>query len=637
MEFSDLAMVKLLQVLPELGPYIVTFKDVTDELNREGDETQVGLFIVSFGGQYYYIPITGKGEVLQPVDSIFDPTEGCFYPLTKSFLQKFINSQSLQLGNRTKIPQTVVQNPSVYGLVTPPRTGKFNYASESRVTEFLSILPPLTKKAFIEGVYRNKPFAENLNKMFGLSNIVESLSTSPAITKSASAETPLTDNMVEEMGIHVITGGEGLNDTEIQSILTKGYALRGIQKEVRIAVPAYDGNRYGSLQSISSVDQGLEFDIVMKNGETREGLVMRRSSILPQMALLLSRSASANFILFSNGDYTTKANVIGVAQGTNTNNVFKSIFQYSPPITASQLVDGDKAMLLTPDLEFVGAFRINRTESHSLGITIKGYNLVSQESVVMHAYKNCKQISAPNRSEIYIPSDAVFVRLNDDLDYELEVNINSAQARLELNSLVTLGGMSTIGYDGVEFSYNGSRVGNIPSLLTVLITTEGLPPKQAEEFIKRAQETRTCRFYISKKADFEPAEIPQYGNIPPEQPNSQGLGERQIGNMQEASETGDMETTGAMILSELLQVPSMDEYITEYLPEIKGAIDKLGRILFLARINMSKMFTGENASDIFSFLASLRNVYRLLGDNYIKLERMAQSIDEQQQIAQQEV
>jgi hypothetical protein len=60
------------------------------------------------------------------------------------------------MGKPTKIPDNVVQNPSIYSLVTPPRTGKFVYASSSRLEEFLTILPNMVKKAVLDEISTDK-------------------------------------------------------------------------------------------------------------------------------------------------------------------------------------------------------------------------------------------------------------------------------------------------------------------------------------------------------------------------------------------------------------------------------------------------------------------------------------------------
>ena len=80
--------------------------------------------------------------------------------------------------------------------------------------------------------------------------------------------------------------------------------------------------------------------------------------------------------------------------------------------------------------------------------------------------------------------------------------------------------------------------------------------------------------------------------------------------------------TEAMIISELLQTPDMFEMISEYLPVIEEAVDKLGRILFVSRVHLEKLALGNDVDTIFAFLSSLKIVYKLLGDNLLKLQEL---------------
>jgi hypothetical protein len=94
-------------------------------------------------------------------------------------------------------------------------------------------------------------------------------------------------------------------------------------------------------------------------------------------------------------------------------------------------------------------------------------------------------------------------------------------------------------------------------------------------------------------------------------------------NVQKSMELGDAQVAEATIISELLQVPNMFELIQEYLPDIEEAIDKLGRILFVSRVHIDQLSRNGDADSIFAFLANLKSVYRLLGDNMIKLQEMS--------------
>lgn len=621
-EFSSIATEKLLRLFPELSPYIINFSDVTDELARENDDTRVGMFICQLGGKAFYIPIVGKGNVVQSIDSLFDPEAQEFTPLTKQMIQQLINSQP-QIGKPSRIPATVTQNPSVYGLVVPPRTGKLAYAGGSRFVELLAASPDMVKKAFVEQIKANQPFADVLNKTFDLADIFKALQPT-----GSSASTLLSDK--DKDLIQVITGGDGLSESEVQSILDKGYAMRGIQKETRIAVPALDYNRMGEVTQIGGADVGNSFDIVMSNGETREGFLIEQAKEVPQHAMVKAtllcsaKSARAPFLtLFSNGDYCSSSSMVASGVSKSGADTLRNLFTYSPPITAMSVASGMPVLVMNDELKSITSLYVNRVEIHSAGVKITGYPLIdSGNTITVHAFRNCSKVNAVSANEIFVPFNTTFIVLGKNVSMDLETNVVSAQAKTELRTMMSLGSMSTIGFDGTEYSYNGKAVGGVPSVMKVLVMDEGINPFQAEDFVKKASENKFFKFYMSKQADYAPAEIPQYGNTVDGDQSQYDFGANLVGNTMQAAAANDSQVLEATLLSELVQAPNMNEYIQEYLPEIKAGMDKLGRVLFLIKVNMSKMFNGENASEIFSLVGNLRNVYRLLGDNYIKLERL---------------
>ena len=43
----------------------------------------------------------------------------------------------------------------------------------------------------------------------------------------------------------------------------------------------------------------------------------------------------------------------------------------------------------------------------------------------------------------------------------------------------------------------------------------------------------------------------------------------------------------------------------------------------MARVHVSRLAEANDADSVYAFLAALKTVYRLLGDNYMKLKEMA--------------
>ena len=79
----------------------------------------------------------------------------------------------------------------------------------------------------------------------------------------------------------------------------------------------------------------------------------------------------------------------------------------------------------------------------------------------------------------------------------------------------------------------------------------------------------------------------------------------------------------ATLISEMLQNPDLAGSIKEYLPEIRQAVDKLGRTLFLMRINTHKLNESVDAEALNNLFTATRNAYRILGENCVTLENLA--------------
>jgi hypothetical protein len=616
MEFSELAIAKLLQLFPELSSVIVTFKDITNEVpSLEDTDIGIGVFILQVGSSSYYLPIIRKGDAIQPLDSLFDNEEQCFIPLTKGFVTKLINSSQSEMGKPTKIPNTVAHNPSIYSLVTPPRTGKFVYASSSKLEGFLSILPNEVKSEVLEKFSSDKDIYSTLHKLFGLENLFSALK--PTVATVVATPRP---------AVELITEGTGLDNKTINDILNKGYSLRGENTTNRIAVQANDFAAMGKLRTVSSIDSGQDFDICMATGETASAFIPSNAKYAPKTPVLLRSKISSDPIIaiFQDGTYTVTPGLVATGEGRKEFKVLKDVLNLFPGITPMELSNQDNSFaVFSPDLELVGLFRHPKVTKTAYGVTIQANSAVSDELVMINAYKNCTTINCERLDNIFIPTNTLIVKLRHCLYQDkFEININSAAARLELSTLTALGTAINIGHDGVEFLINRRPIGNEVSAMEVLVIKEGISPEKAGMFLKQAKEQKHVKVYMSKKADAEQDLMPSYGDAPPGQQPGFGINGDFGNNLSAAVGTNDAEVIESTIISELLQVADLKGYIKEYLPEIKNSIDKLGRTLFLCRLKMDQLALDHTASEVFSFISNMRNTYRILGDSYIKLENM---------------
>ena len=117
--------------------------------------------------------------------------------------------------------------------------------------------------------------------------------------------------------------------------------------------------------------------------------------------------------------------------------------------------------------------------------------------------------------------------------------------------------------------------------------------------------------------------------ISPQQQISGSARERDLGmqgRIGAAAKTRDKSVIEASIISELLNDPDMFGTVSEYLPDIGQAVDRLGRTLFLARVNSNKLSDSMDPEALSNILTNLRSAYSNLGESYVKLEQIAANV-----------
>lgn len=610
MEFYDIALAKLLQTLPELGNYLVTFKDASEELQGDTD-IKVGIFVLKAGAEYMYVPAVAKGDNVYPIDSIFFASSSKFFPLTKKTLRMIETQSQLTQGVPTKIPKQVVTNPDLTQLITPPRTGKYVYASSSRLGDFLHSMPDHLKQFTLSKIASEHSMYEGLHQLFNLKDILDHFKKAPG---SIAAE-------VNKAPVSILTSAtQRLDEAEIREILDHGYAVSGKPLVNRVAVSSQDFNTSGTFKTLSNLDGGSDYEIMLRSGNSREAFIPK--SLVPSKP----KHAPGLFALFTNGDYAiTHREMIHVGDTLDRKTVLTTVFDFNPPVLPKDLVNGEKFVILSTDAELIGAFTARSITINNLGIEIRATQMGSYKEMHIFAYRNFTNSFAYEGHDLYIPYNSLVLRLGKDITESLEVNINAATKKREINSIGSLlGGQISLGYDGIEFALNGRPIPNEAGVMEVLVVREHINPDKAKSFVKQAKDNGFTRIYMSKAAadeGFAPAEIPSYGNVPPNVPKT-GLNGSFVPNVQTAMQTNDAQAVETTIISELLQAPDMFELIQEYMPDIEECIDRLGRILLLSRVHIDRLAESGDADNVFAFLASLKAVYRMLGDNYSKLQEM---------------
>lgn len=631
MEFTDIAYAKFLQAWPELSNLIVTFQDMSSELGDDSD-IHIGIFILRSGGEYLYVPVVARGQGLFPIDSIFFSSKSKFFPLTRESIDLILVSQKQGLGKPSKVPQTIPQNPSVQHLVNPPRTGKFSYASASRLTDFLAALPNEVKEFVIEKVAEDKEVYNKLHTMFGLDVMFGSLRPTSRLENADHAK-------AVAMGVRLVRDGENLPTPQVASILTKGYAIDGSNPLTRVAI-ASEKAENKKFSMLTQIDGGYDYNIVMSTGQVRPAFVpvdigtslssQKGRGEIDQSTLYEANTQyiHPSFLIFENGDYAISPQIVCQGEASKEKHVLKTYLEFNK-LYVPREIERDRAIaIFDQNLCLVGAYGIYNAALVYEGVTFKARCLLSDSRVTIHAFRGYHNTPMSTNDVIFIPYNSACIYLGADVSGDLERRVTAAALKEEVATWGLLNSSLNLTYDNVDFYVNGKPVPSVPDVMEVLVVKNGIDPTAAESFVKKAMEDKKVVIYLSKQAgDFDtPGQIPQFGVDAPPQVNPWGTGSNFLPNMRNAVKTDDPQTVENTLISELLQSPDMFELIDEYLPDIEEAIDRLGRILLLGRINLSKLGQDHNADDVFNFMSLLKNVYRMLGENYIKLQRFAANV-----------
>lgn len=610
MEFSDLALAKFLQTAPELGPTILNFSDISQEV--EGQGVQVGLFILRTGAGIVLVPVVSKGDTVFPIDSVFLQDESRFLPLTQNTIRKLMTTSPMSIGKSKSMPKSMVQNPDISALVNPPRTGKFVYASTSRLTEFLASLPDKWKKFTFEKIASEASVYDSLDKMFGLKSVFE-------VLKSPSNTGPTGPTVHDNDQYSVITTPREVRDLfdEVlaEQFMNSGYAITGSPTFSRIAV-AFQPYESGVFTNIDpDVDYGKDYSIVLSDGTTKPGYLPKYHMLQP---------VPMKLVVFSDGTYATGKNLISSGQLLKPLEVLNHLFAAEPPKLLKECIPGENILLMTSEGECLGPFYVDRialvpdgAEVHITG----GYKVTK-----IYGSKNLSVDVDSIGKTLYVKHNVIVISLGEDITRMLEHSVSNASTRNQLITSQYLGSDLDIRHDGIEYSINGAPVGGLPEAMKRLVEGEEIAPDVAGNFLKQAQEIKYLKVFLSKKAaqDIEPGEVQATGQtVFSDDYQNVGLNGSFMPAVNEAEKLQDSQTMEATIISQLLQAPDLFENIQEYLPDLKDAVDKLGRLLFLSRVKIDQLVSPLDSDSVFALISQVKNVYRQLGDTTSKLEEVA--------------
>lgn len=615
MNFSQMALEKLNAASPGLSKYVLAFKDMSSEL-QDSDGVEVGVFIMRNGGSLFYVPVISRGGVMFPIDSIYLADRKAFFPLTKKTMEQIQSSQNANVGQAARIPQGAIKNPDMKDLVVPPRTGKFMYASDGRMGELVALANPEIRK----------DLAEVIEKSAELYDILDV----PALKEALLSNEQLTFQNMEKVA-RVLFDGDGLPNEAIQNILQKGYHIAGEHEQTRVVVES----------------DGVTHFTTLKAGEpghayTAEGIggLEVPIAVLPQSSLSIANKQI--LILGEGGVFAfTDPGIVIHQQERPYDDFIKTLAskEYHAGEAFALVEQGQNDELVFFDGTGYFVFRANGGPAIMEGdsVTMKGsiHGGGSATIIVtpgMHGLMHVQDLENGGKNIYLNASCKVYTGFSSAFGRSFERSLSSAMVRHEHRTMTVLPEFHTMTYHNGEFAIDGRLVGGRGPAAKVLVETLKLQPQDTERMLKSAEEKRKVEMHMSKEAADAsgPTPIVEYGQkMPPAQQISGTARERDLGmqgRIGAAAKTRDKTIIEASIISELLNDPDMFGTVSEYLPDIGQAVDRLGRTLFLARVNSNKLSDSMDPEALSNMLTNLRSAYSNLGESYVKLEQIAANV-----------
>lgn len=643
MSLSELAIDRFNRAAPELTKYIKSFRDMSDEVSDDVG-VQLGVFVLANGGSQFFVPIVAKAGTIFPVDLIYFAEDRVFLPLTKKTIEQVINTSTSSFGKNMDTPQFAVKNPDLHELVVPPKTGKFMYASSSRLVEFVHLLPDALRGRLADAL-EDSEVNLSLRDLTDMRSIISVLKERNVLEAQIEAETP-----------QVVTDGEGFTDEVIASILGKGYAvLNPPASPVSAVMVESDGGH--SFSYLSLLEEGKAFNAITRFGDEIELAVL---PMLRDKARTAERETgrgkrdanTAQFLLMARGGLIKDIDMYGYGCGGNGSTgsgratpllnrivvkqqevdyhgILDSVKSY--PVEQLNGYTLDNPIVICTPRGFIGPFSHN-IECVGDHIILPG--VVFHDSYPAAGYWN-DNVWMFGKGCTFFP-----VKIErTDATSAFCTDINVAQMRNEMRIQSLLPVKTEVSYSPSQGGYAVNRVpvGGAAGVMKALVVDRGMDVDASEGFLKAARESMSNVIHImsSETLNKQAAEstkrtpIAEYGDkLPPSESGTGTKADRERGstlksNISNAAKVKDSQVVEATIMSEILQDQDMNDTIEEYLPDIKSAVDKLGRVLLLARIHSAKLNDDMDSEGVSDLITSIRNSFKMLGENYINLEQMA--------------
>ncbi len=612
MDFASMATNRLNTQAPDLSRYIVAFKDLSDEL-PDDQGIQCGMFILNIGGRYVYVPALSKAGNVQVLESMMEADSKTFVPITRKSVQWMIEKDS-GLGEAVKIPQKVARNPDLYDAIVPPRTGKFVYASEGRIGGFFASLPNHVKQATLEVITNDLAFRQAVAPVMKLDIVKTFLQ-----TKTPEFEKPMGPPAPE-----VITSAEGMDEEQIQEILSKGYTVKNPPKTTRIAVESYDNQ---DLSRLSSMSPGTA-NLAMRKDGSWIGVANLRMVPTPtsdphtESGYKTAQAKTGIVAITEDGEILQDTGVV-----INTSEIkYGDVISKLRHKKAVEINKGDSGMIFT-GAQWLGPIDVSMVTMAGGWTTIR---CASGVSVCIHP--NVKTLYEVQGSNYILSTSAMFYPTKPGMAM-METDVNAARRKNDIAITRMLPVQAKLMHRDGVYAVDGKQIDSKPELVEHLLKTWDIDVATVETLARSAEAkseilvkmaSRGSAYGVGSGAKRQ--EHYSQGDQPEIPEDFTGTArQRALGASKAAKSVRDVrdrEVMEATIISEMLQNPDLAGTIDEYLPDIKQAVDRLGRSLFLMRLNTDKLSDKMDAEALNSIFTSTRNAYRILGENYVTLKNL---------------
>ncbi len=316
--FSKLAYSILESKMPRLMDSVVTFKVLDSDLERS---TALGVFIVSVGPSFVYVPAVLAGDKVEPPEVMYHKDSDSFLPLDKAWIEEIQKDTTTPLGGPGAVPDGAANGQALDGITTPPNSGRFSYASARlNLPEFLEAAPNSVKTAFADFLKENHHVLKAAVAMHGDDKLVGALS----LREEKVAAAPADEYWV-------------LSTSDPAASFDAAFGSAGrvaFQKAARDGVIARDRRKTASVpvdhespMSYTEVTTGGTYKVLDSEGKVHTVAVFCDPANINQMceshdhgiphfgsyARRSRHRGDRYLVLFPNGDYSLVGNLVALA------------------------------------------------------------------------------------------------------------------------------------------------------------------------------------------------------------------------------------------------------------------------------------------------------------------------------------